>query len=63
MPNRSPRPRTLDLAKHIYAKRPRCKQCGSVELFPTRTICRDGDSIVRYVTCKRCGSRFILMLD
>jgi hypothetical protein len=56
-------PRTADPSKHIFGKRPRCKACGSADLHATRTICRDGDAIHRYVTCKKCGQRYVLVLD
>ena len=56
-------PRTVDITKHIFAKRPRCKGCGSADLRATRTIFRDGDAVHRYVSCRKCGERFVLVLD
>jgi hypothetical protein len=56
-------PRIADPAKHIFAKRPRCRACNSPDLRATRTICRDGDAVHRYVTCKKCGQRYVLVLD
>jgi hypothetical protein len=51
-----------DPDRHIFAKRPRCKACGSAALRPTKSLPRDGDVITRYVRCRGCGARFILML-
>jgi hypothetical protein len=56
-------PRTSDLARHIFAKRPRCRACNSVALRSTRTIGRDGDTVMRYVRCRQCGGNFILVLE
>ena len=56
-------PLTADLSRHIFAKRPRCKACGSADLVPTKSLPRDGDVITRYVRCRGCGARFILMLE
>lgn len=56
-------PLVADLSKHIFAKRPRCKSCGSADLRPTKSLPRDGDVITRYVRCRGCGARFILMLE
>jgi hypothetical protein len=56
-------PRIVDIGKHIFAKRPRCKACGSADLRATRTICKDGDAVHRYVSCQKCGERFVLVLD
>lgn len=61
--HRKPTPMTLDPAKHICAKLPRCKTCGSAQLRATRTMWRDGDAVTRYVTCRKCGGRFLLSLD
>jgi hypothetical protein len=56
-------PLTADPSKYIFAKRPRCRTCGSADLRATRTICRDGDAVHRYVRCGTCGGRFVLVLD
>jgi hypothetical protein len=56
-------PRTADVGRHIFAKRPRCKACGSAQLGATRTIARDGDAVLRYVRCQQCGGRFVLVLE
>jgi hypothetical protein len=52
-----------DVSRHIFAKRPRCKRCGSAELKTYKSLPRDGDSIVRYVNCDVCGNDYILVLD
>jgi DNA-directed RNA polymerase subunit RPC12/RpoP len=58
---------TADPARHIWAKRPRCRTCGSADLIAVRTLCRDGDdgggAVTRYVRCRRCGGRYVLTLD
>ena len=52
-----------DLARHIFAKLPRCKACGSTDLRATRTLYRGDDGATRYVRCRGCGGRYVLTLD
>jgi len=56
-------PLTADRSRHIFAKLPRCKACGSANLRATRTLYRGEDGVTRYVRCRKCGARYVLMLD
>ena len=62
-PRRAEPPLTADLSKHIFAKRPRCKKCGSADLKTYKSLPKYGDCITRYVHCDGCGADYILMLD
>jgi len=46
----------------MYAKRPRCSGCNSLNLVPYRTIQRSTGSKWRYVKCADCRRRGILIL-
>jgi DNA-directed RNA polymerase subunit RPC12/RpoP len=56
-------PCVADVSRHIFAKRPRCRACGSAALVATRTIGRDGDAVHRYVRCRQCGGKYVLVLE
>jgi hypothetical protein len=58
-----PVPLVEDLSRHIFAKLPRCKACGSADLRATRTLYRGDDGATRYVRCRKCGARYVLVLD
>jgi len=47
----------------LHAIRPRCPRCGSARLRAYKSIDVGGDTIVRYVACRGCGGKALLILE
>jgi len=49
-------------ARYVYLRRPRCPSCGGKALRAYKTLPASGDgSVSRYVRCRDCGHRCILI--
>jgi transcription elongation factor Elf1 len=46
----------------VYVKRPRCPHCNSLRLHPYKTLQRSTGATWRYVLCRGCGRRGIVVL-
>ncbi|MEX0884984.1 MAG: hypothetical protein WD009_00965 [Phycisphaeraceae bacterium] len=47
----------------IFVERPRCPWCESVALKVRRTVRQGDDSILRFVTCRRCEKKFKIVCE
>jgi len=53
-----------DAGRYVYTRRPRCPACGGKALRAYKTLPASGDgSVSRYVRCRDCGRRFILVAE
>ena len=53
-----------DPPQYVYVQRPRCPQCGQVEsLLAYRTADNADGSKTRYVRCRSCEARVVLILE
>jgi formate dehydrogenase maturation protein FdhE len=49
--------------RYVHHRRPRCPICGSTGLRSYKSL-RNGDtSVSRYVACRGCGCKFILVVE
>jgi DNA-directed RNA polymerase subunit M/transcription elongation factor TFIIS len=46
----------------VYWSKPRCPECDAADLHTRRSL-RLEDSSTRWVTCRTCGKRFILVME